>query len=66
MNPITEQQNTNSRGVRLHFVNILMIAVAILLTFGLIYATWEISVSYDQMRAATDRYITCDQAAGNL
>ena len=66
MEPITEHQNTNSQGVRLHFVNILMIIVAILLTFGLIYATWEISVSYDQMRAATDRYITCDQAAGNL
>ena len=66
MEPITEHQNTSSQGVRLHFVNILMIVVAILLTFGLIYATWEISVSYDQMRAATDRYITCDQAARNL
>ena len=66
MDRIMEQHNTNSRGVRLHFVNIMMIAVAILLTLGLIYATWEISVSYDQMRAATDRYITCDQAAGNL
>ena len=66
MTHITDQRSTDSRGVRLHFVNILMIAVAILLTFGLIYATWEISVSYDQMRAATDRYITCDQAARNL
>ena len=66
MNHITDQRSTDSRGVRLHFVNILMIVVAILLTFGLIYATWEISVSYDQMRAATDRYITCDQAARNL
>ena len=36
MEPITEHQNTNSQGVRLHFVNILMIVVAILLTFGLI------------------------------
>ena len=61
-----EQRNTDSHGVKLHFVNILMIIVAIMLTFGLIYATWEISVSYDQMRAATDRYITCDQAARNL
>ena len=66
MTHITDQRSTDSRGVRLHFVNILMIAVAVLLTFGLIYATWEISVSYDQMRAATDRYITCDQAARNL
>ncbi len=66
MTHITDQRSTDSRGVRLHFVNILMIVVAILLTFGLIYATWEISVSYDQMRAATDRYITCDQAARNL
>ena len=66
MNQNMEQRSTDSHGVKLHFVNILMIIVAIMLTFGLIYATWEISVSYDQMRAATDRYITCDQAARNL
>ena len=39
MTHITDQRSTDSRGVRLHFVNILMIVVAILLTFGLIYAT---------------------------
>ena len=66
MNRITDQQNADSRGVRLHFVNILMIVVAVSLAVGLLYATWEISVSYDQMRSATDRYITCEQAAGNL
>ncbi|MBQ7536254.1 MAG: GGDEF domain-containing protein [Stomatobaculum sp.] len=59
-------QNENGRGIRLHLINLLMIAVASLLTFGLVYATWEISVSYEQMRVATDRYIACEQAADNL
>ena len=55
-----------SRGIRLHILNILMIVVAALLTSGLLYATWEISGSYTQMRTATDKYIACNQAAGNL
>ena len=60
----TEQ--TDGRGIRLYVLNILMILVAALLTSGLLYATWEVSGSYTQMRTATDKYIACNQAAGNL
>lgn len=54
------------RGVRLQFLSLISIIVAGLVALGLLYNAYKTATSYENMSAATEEYIICQQHAANM
>ena len=55
-----------NKGVHLQALNVLMILLACIVSFFLLYAAYKTTESYGIMQDATEEYISCQQDAENM
>ena len=60
----TNQKNT--AGISIRTLNVIMFAIALILAALLLFATNQVSDSYDLMQRATEEYIECQAAAQDM
>ena len=61
-----KQEQEQAKGIRIRTLNYIMIVSAAVLYVILIYATFQVSVRYERLIAATEDYISSEKSQSDI